>query len=60
MIDGQHWVETWSRIIGITDPSSVQIAAGIVCGGTMLVGIYFVFVICMMIIGGFFAAISKT
>jgi hypothetical protein len=36
-----NWIEWWCHLVGISDPGSVQIAVGIVGGGSALAIIYF-------------------
>lgn len=49
------WIEWWCHLIGITDPTAVQIATGIVAGGSALGLLYFGLMMVLMVIGGIFS-----
>jgi hypothetical protein len=46
----QEYVNWWCNLLGVVDPASVQIASGIVAGGSLLlVAFYVIFVILYLV-----------
>lgn len=45
------WIEWWCHLIGIDSAGSIQIATGIVGGGTVLMAVYFVLMMVLAIFG---------
>jgi hypothetical protein len=51
----QGWVNWWCQLIGITDPTSAQIATGIVGGGTMIIAAWCAIMVASMVIAAIFS-----
>jgi hypothetical protein len=52
----QGAMKWWCDLIGVTDPSAVQIATGIAAGGTALLVAWMALAFVMMIVGIFSSA----
>ncbi|MEZ5901668.1 MAG: hypothetical protein R3D51_19485 [Hyphomicrobiaceae bacterium] len=47
----QGWVKWWCDLIGVTDPGSIQIATGIMAGGTGLLAAYIAWLLVVFALG---------
>ena len=53
------WIDWWCHLIGITDAGAIQIAAGIVAGGSALFIGYLAVMVVLMIVGAIGNAIGR-